>query len=88
MRIGSAYSYHPSLWLTARELARGQWHSKIRPEAEEGHDAAGGCLGRWLVVAGRPREFAHHDEDDGIGIARAVMIVEERVPGAGYSLTS
>ena len=33
MRIGSAYSYHPSLWLTARELARGQWHSKMRPEA-------------------------------------------------------
>ena len=28
MRIGSAYSYHPSLWLTARDLARGEWHSK------------------------------------------------------------
>jgi proline iminopeptidase len=33
MRIGSAYSYHPSLWLTARDLARGGWHSKMRPEA-------------------------------------------------------
>ena len=33
MRIGSAYSYHPSLWLTARDLARGEWHSKMRPEA-------------------------------------------------------
>jgi proline iminopeptidase len=33
MRIGSAYSYHPSLWFTARDLARGGWHSKMRPEA-------------------------------------------------------
>jgi proline iminopeptidase len=33
MRIGSAYSYHPSLWLTARDLARGEWRPKMRPEA-------------------------------------------------------
>ena len=33
-----------------------------------------------------PRQSAHHDEDDGMGIARAVMIVEERVPGAGVLL--
>ena len=33
MRIGGAYSYHPSLWLTARDLARGEWRSKMRPQA-------------------------------------------------------
>jgi proline iminopeptidase len=33
MRIGSAYSYHPSLRLTARDLVRGEWRSKVRPEA-------------------------------------------------------
>ncbi len=33
MRIGSAYSYHPSLRLTARDLVRGEWRSKMRPEA-------------------------------------------------------
>jgi pimeloyl-ACP methyl ester carboxylesterase len=33
MRIGDAYSYNPSLWLTARDLIRGEWHSKMRPEA-------------------------------------------------------
>lgn len=38
------------------------------------------------MVAGGSRERAHHDEDDGIGVARAVVIVEERVPGAGVLL--
>jgi proline iminopeptidase len=32
MRIGSAYSYHPSLWRTIREL-RGEWRCKMRPKA-------------------------------------------------------
>ena len=33
MRIGGAYSYRPSLWLTARDLVRGEWRSKMRPQA-------------------------------------------------------
>jgi pimeloyl-ACP methyl ester carboxylesterase len=33
MRIGPAYAYHPSLWLTARDLIRGEWRTKMRPEA-------------------------------------------------------
>jgi proline iminopeptidase len=33
MRIGGAYSYHPSLWLTVRDLSRGAWRTKMRPEA-------------------------------------------------------
>ena len=32
MRIGSAYYSRPSLGLVARELIRGQWRSKMRPE--------------------------------------------------------
>jgi proline iminopeptidase len=39
MRIGNAYSYHPSLGVTARDLIRGEWHSNMRPGA--------------LIVAGR-----------------------------------
>ena len=33
MRIGGAYSYHPSLRLTVRDLIRGEWRTKMRPEA-------------------------------------------------------
>jgi pimeloyl-ACP methyl ester carboxylesterase len=33
MRIGDAYFDHPSLWLTLRDLIRGEWRSKLRPEA-------------------------------------------------------
>jgi proline iminopeptidase len=33
MRIGDAYSYHPNLWLTIGDLVRGEWHTKLRPEA-------------------------------------------------------
>ena len=33
LRIGGAYSYRPSLWLTARDLIRGEWRSKMRPQA-------------------------------------------------------
>ncbi len=33
MRIGSAYYSRPSLSLVARELIRGEWRSKMRPEA-------------------------------------------------------
>ncbi|HEX2369118.1 MAG TPA: alpha/beta hydrolase [Acidimicrobiia bacterium] len=33
MRIGPAYSHHPSLRLTLRDLIRGEWRSKLRPEA-------------------------------------------------------
>ncbi len=33
LRIGGAYFHNPSLWLTARDLARGEWRSKMRPEA-------------------------------------------------------
>jgi pimeloyl-ACP methyl ester carboxylesterase len=32
MRIGSAYYSHPSLSLVARELIRGEWRSRMRPE--------------------------------------------------------
>lgn len=33
MRIGDAYSYRPNLWLTVGDLVRGEWHTKLRPEA-------------------------------------------------------
>jgi proline iminopeptidase len=33
MQIGDAYLYHPSLWLTVRDLIRGEWRTKMRPEA-------------------------------------------------------
>jgi proline-specific peptidase len=33
MRIGPAYYHHPSLWLTARDLAHGEWRAKMRPQA-------------------------------------------------------
>jgi proline iminopeptidase len=33
MRIGGAYSYHPSLRLTIHDLVRGEWRAKLRPEA-------------------------------------------------------
>jgi proline iminopeptidase len=33
MRISSAYFYHPSLWLFAREMIGGGWRAKVRPEA-------------------------------------------------------
>ena len=33
MRIGDAYFHHPSLWLTVRDLIRGEWRTKMQPEA-------------------------------------------------------
>jgi proline iminopeptidase len=33
MRIGGAYFHHPSLWLTFRDVIRGEWRTKMRPEA-------------------------------------------------------
>ena len=33
MRIGPPYSHHPSLRLALRDLIRGEWRSKLRPEA-------------------------------------------------------
>jgi pimeloyl-ACP methyl ester carboxylesterase len=33
MRFGGAYYHHPSVLLVARELLRGEWRAKIRPEA-------------------------------------------------------
>jgi pimeloyl-ACP methyl ester carboxylesterase len=33
MRFGDAYYSHPSLLQTARDLIRGEWRTKIRPEA-------------------------------------------------------
>jgi pimeloyl-ACP methyl ester carboxylesterase len=33
MRIGDAYFHHPSLWLTVHDLIRGEWRTKLRPEA-------------------------------------------------------
>lgn len=33
MRFGGAYYHHPSLMLSARDLARGEWRTRIRPEA-------------------------------------------------------
>jgi proline iminopeptidase len=33
MRIGDAYSYRPNLWLAVGDLMRGEWHTKLRPEA-------------------------------------------------------
>lgn len=33
MSFGSAYYHHHSLWLMARDLIRGEWHARIRPDA-------------------------------------------------------
>lgn len=33
MQIGDAYSSKPSLWVTFRDLIRGEWRTKMRPEA-------------------------------------------------------
>jgi proline iminopeptidase len=33
MRFGGAYYHHPSILLVARELLRGEWRAKTRPEA-------------------------------------------------------
>lgn len=33
VRIGDAYSHHPSLRLTVRDLMHGEWHTRMRPEA-------------------------------------------------------
>jgi pimeloyl-ACP methyl ester carboxylesterase len=33
MRFGSAYYHHPSILLLAREMIRGEWRAKTRPEA-------------------------------------------------------
>ena len=33
MRFGSAYYHHPSILLLAREMIRGGWRAKMRPEA-------------------------------------------------------
>lgn len=33
MRFGSAYYHHPSISLLAREMIRGEWRAKTRPEA-------------------------------------------------------
>jgi proline iminopeptidase len=33
LRIGDAYYHHPSIWLLAREMIRGGWRTKMRPEA-------------------------------------------------------
>jgi len=33
MRFGSAYYHHPSILLLAREMIRGEWRTKTRPEA-------------------------------------------------------
>jgi proline-specific peptidase len=33
IRIGDAYSHHPSILLMARDLIRGEWRTKLRPEA-------------------------------------------------------
>jgi proline iminopeptidase len=32
IRIGDAYSHHPSILLMARDLIRGEWRTKLRPE--------------------------------------------------------
>ena len=32
-RIGGIYSYDPSLWPVIRDMARGEWRTKFRPEA-------------------------------------------------------
>jgi proline iminopeptidase len=33
MRFGRAYYHHPSLWRMAGQLVRGEWRTKMRPEA-------------------------------------------------------
>jgi pimeloyl-ACP methyl ester carboxylesterase len=64
MRIGGAYSHHPSIRATARDLIRGGWHTKLRPQAMIfGHrhllkgwtvvDRLGEITAPTLVIAGR-----------------------------------
>lgn len=48
MRIGDAYSYRPNLWLTVGDLVRGEWHTKLRPEAMI--YAGKHLLKRWSVM--------------------------------------
>lgn len=48
MRIGDAYSYRPNIWLTVGDLVRGEWHTKLRPEAMI--YAAKHLLKRWSVM--------------------------------------
>jgi pimeloyl-ACP methyl ester carboxylesterase len=48
LRFGGAYYHHPSLALVARELLRGEWRAKTRPEALifAGHQ----LMPRWTVM--------------------------------------
>jgi proline iminopeptidase len=89
MRIGSAYSYRPSLRLTVRDLVRGEWRAKLRPEAlifAGRHllkgwtvmDRLGEITAPTLVMAGRddfvfPPEH-QHELADGIPHARLQII--------------
>jgi proline iminopeptidase len=91
IRIGPAYSYRPSLWLTARDLARGEWRAKMRPEAlifAGRHllrgwtvmDRLGEITAPTLVMAGRD-DFVfppEHQRELAAGIPHARLRIIER----------
>ena len=54
--------------------------------AEESYDAAAGVFGGWLVVVGGSGEDAHYRQDQWCLVSGGLVIVEERVPGAGVFL--
>jgi len=91
LRIGGAYCHGPFLWLTARDAIRGQWRSKLRPEAMifAGRqlwpgwtvmDRLGEIKVPTLVMAGRD-DFAEPPEHQGqlaAGIPHARLQIIER----------
>jgi pimeloyl-ACP methyl ester carboxylesterase len=91
MRIGSAYYSRPSLSLVARELIRGEWRSKMRPEAmifAARHlvkdwtvmDRLGEITAPTLIVAGRD-DFIfppEHQRELAAGIPHAHLRLIER----------
>ena len=98
MRIGSAYYSHPSLSLVVRDLVRGEWRSKMRPEAmifAGRHllkdwtvmDRLGGITVPTLVVAGHD-DFIfppQHQRELADKIPRARLVLIER---AGHNAHS
>jgi pimeloyl-ACP methyl ester carboxylesterase len=95
MRIGSAYYSHPSLSLVARELIRGEWRSKMRPEAMifggrhllKGWtvmDRLGEITAPTLIVAGRD-DFIFPPEHQRELVARIPHARLELIEQAGHN---
>jgi proline iminopeptidase len=95
LRIGDAYYHHPSMLLLAREMIRGGWRTKMRPEAVifagrhllkgwTAMDRLGEIMVPTLVMAGRD-DFVfppEHQVELAAGIPNARLRIIER---AGHS---